>query len=105
MCVALRSADPVRPEPGRISRPALGAAALALVLMVPASITAYYYAFLRIRPYDDEGTLMDVVRSFLSGHPLYDAVPCIYGPAFFLYQWAAHRLAGAPVTTDSIRFV
>jgi hypothetical protein len=73
--------------------------------MVPASITAYYYAFLRIRPYDDEGTLMDVVRRFLSGYPLYDAVPCIYGPAFILYQWAAHRLAGAPVTTDSIRFV
>src|SRR5262249_38241440 len=31
--------------------------------------------------------------------------PCIYGPAFFLYQWAAHRLAGVEVTTDSIRFV
>jgi hypothetical protein len=74
-------------------------------LAVPATITAYYNIFLRIKPYDDEGTLMDVVRNFLSGRPLYDAVPCIYGPAFVFYQWAAHRLAGAQVTTDSIRFV
>jgi hypothetical protein len=97
------------PEPGDDVRAkrwrVLVAAALALVLTIPASITAYYRAFVGFRPYDDEGTLMDLTRSFLSGHPLYNVVPCIYGPAFFLYQWAAHRLWNVEVTTDSIRFL
>src|SRR5262245_63759725 len=81
------------------------AAGLAMILTVPAWIIAYYHAFLSIQPYDDEGTLMDVLRTFLSGRPLYDVVPSIYGPAFYLYEWAAHRLAGSPVDTDSVRFV
>jgi len=81
------------------------AAGLAMILMIPAWIIAYYHSFLSFQPYDDEGTLMDVLRTFLSGRPLYDGVPSIYGPAFYLYEWAAHRLAGSPVDTDSIRFV
>jgi hypothetical protein len=93
--------DEVRAERRRV----LVAAALALALTIPASITAYYRAFVGLRPYDDEGTLMDLTRSFLSGHPLYNVVPCIYGPAFFLYQWATHRLWNVEVTTDSIRFI
>ena len=79
--------------------------ALAIVLMIPAAITAYYRVFMGIKPYDDEGTLIEMVRSFLAGHPLFDSVPSFYGPTFFLYQWVAHALVGAPITTDSVRFV
>jgi hypothetical protein len=78
---------------------------LGILLTVPAAITAYFRSFVGIEPYDDEGALIDMVRGFLEGRPLYDSVSSIYGPAFFFYEWLAHTVAGQPITTDSVRFV
>src|SRR5215471_12931990 len=81
------------------------APALAILLMLPAALTAYYRIFMGIKPYHDEGALISMTRDFLAGHLLYDAIPSMYGPTFFFYQWLAHALTGAQVTTDSVRFI
>jgi hypothetical protein len=78
---------------------------LAILLTVPAAMTAYFRSFGGFEPYDDEGTLIEMVRGFLEGRPLYNSVSTMYGPAYFFYEWLAHTLAGRPVTTDSVRFV
>ena len=80
-------------------------ALLALALTVCGSFTAYYRSFGAFEPYDDEGALIEMIRSFQSGRPLYDAVPAVYGPGFFFYEWLAHRAMARPATTDSVRFV
>ena len=103
MEIAVAAPERARALPGRKSQTAV--LALAILLLVPAGITAYYRAFMGIEPFDDEGALIEMARSFLSGRPLYDSVPSIYGPTFFLYQRLVHTLAGSPITTDSVRFV
>src|SRR5262245_8734855 len=78
---------------------------LGILLTVPAAITAYCRAFGGFEPYDDEGALIEMLRGFLDGHPLYSSVGSVYGPAYFLYEWLAHTAAGSTATSDSVRFV
>ena len=40
---------------------------------------AYWRAFSRMVPYDDEGTMMLGLDRFFRGQPLYDSVRSIYG--------------------------
>ncbi len=51
----------------------------------------------------DEGYLTMTVRSFLDGHRLYDQVYTQYGPFYYLYKAALHRLSGLPATHDVVR--
>jgi hypothetical protein len=54
---------------------------------------------------DDEGYVMQTVRSFLSGAPLYDQVFSQYGPAFYVWSWIVHRLLAVPLSHDGVRFI
>src|ERR1044072_1921534 len=76
-----------------------------LALTVCGSFTAYYRSFGAFEPYDDEGALIEMIRSFQSGQALYDAVPAVYGPGFFFYEWLAHRALARPAATHLVRIV
>jgi hypothetical protein len=76
-----------------------------LCLTALCGIVAYSRAFSNYAFYDDEGTLMMSLKRFFDGLPLYDRVGAIYGPAFYLFEWTMHRVAGIPLSHDSVRFV
>jgi hypothetical protein len=68
---------------------------------------AYHRAFSgqNLTSYDDEGTLMMIIKRFLEGHALYDEIVVYYGPLYYLYEWCAHALSGTSVSHDSVRIV
>jgi hypothetical protein len=70
-----------------------------------AAAGGFSYSFSNLAAYDDEGTLMMILHRFLGGEPLYDRVWTIYGPVYYFYEWAAHAVAGVPLSHDSVRFV
>jgi hypothetical protein len=53
--------------------------------------------------YDDEGYMMVTVSNFLRGHPLYDGIPTVYGPFYYLFELVVHSLLGVPLTNDGTR--
>jgi len=88
------------------SRASIARTAICLiVLTLLASVIAYYDAFSSMAEYDDEGLLATNVKRFMDGAVLYDQTGSIYGPVYYLYQLAAHRLAGAAITHDSVRWI
>ena len=82
-------------------------AATLLALIFCSIATAYYRAFSgqNLASYDDEGTLMTIIKRFLQGRALYDDLSTVYGPLYYLYEWCAHALTSTAVTHDSVRFV
>ncbi|HLY38574.1 MAG TPA: hypothetical protein VKU61_11095 [Candidatus Binatia bacterium] len=64
---------------------------------------AYRQLFSWLPPHDDEGYVMMSVRYLLRGRRIYDDVPILFGPAFFLYEWIAHGVLHVPLTHDVIR--
>jgi hypothetical protein len=74
-----------------------------LFLTVLAAIAAYYRMFTGFSFYDDEGTLMILVKQYLGGTKLYDHVLLPYGPVYYFYNWALRTLSGTPVTHDVVR--
>jgi len=57
----------------------------ALVLALCACGTrAYFLMFSHFGFWDDEGYLMETVRSMLQGHRVYDEIYMLYGP---FYSW------------------
>ncbi len=61
----------------------------------------FYQVFDHFAGYDDEGYVMVSVQSFLDGKPLYNQVYSQYGPFYYLYKAALHRLSGAAVSHDA----
>ncbi|MEO8368100.1 MAG: hypothetical protein ABI806_02720 [Candidatus Solibacter sp.] len=76
-----------------------------IFLLITSTATAYFQVFGAMKPFDDEGGLITLLRRFMQGGSLYNSVATIYGPAFFLYQWLAHLLLGELPSNDSARFV
>jgi hypothetical protein len=76
-----------------------------LLVIVLSGAIAGWRAYTSLTPYDDEGTLMSSVRQFEDGGVLYDKVPSIYGPVYYLYESIPHLITGAPVSHDSVRLV
>jgi hypothetical protein len=74
----------------------------AVALPLTVAITAYG-AFSVFRTYDDEGTLMLLVRHVLDGHRLYDDVLSAYGPVYYLYEVFLHGMLRLPLTHDVTR--
>ena len=72
-----------------------------------SSVMAYLDTFsnLNMTFYDDEGTLMIIIKRFLDGRALYDQIPVSYGPLYYCYEWCAHALTGTPVSHDSVQLV
>lgn len=78
-----------------------------MVLQIPflflSGRFAYHHLFSHFQLHDDEGYLMMSVRYLLRGERIYDDVPILYGPAFFLYKWLVHGLLQVPLTHDAVR--
>ena len=65
----------------------------------------YFRMFSMWAVYDDEGYIMQSVRSYLEGHRLYDEVYSQYGPSFFLLQHGIYTVLGLPLDHDIYRLV
>ena len=88
---------------GTLLRIVIGGCRCALMLAAGAAV-----GFFQINSHwvpDDDGYLMITVRSFLDGHRLYDQVYTQYGPFYYLYKAALHRLSGLTVTHDAVRMM
>jgi hypothetical protein len=81
--------------------------AVSVFIALCSIVTAYHRVFSdqNFTSYDDEGTLMTIIKRFLEGHTLYDEIVVYYGPLYYFYEWCAHVLTGIPVSHDSVRFV
>jgi hypothetical protein len=78
----------------------------ALVLALCACGTrAYFLMFSHFGFWDDEGYLMETVRSMLQGHRVYDEIYTLYGPFYYLFEWVLYAVTRVPVTHDFGRFV
>src|ERR1017187_3226840 len=75
-------------------------------LATVAVATAYFQAFDAMKPFDDEGGFITLLRRFLQGGAPYRDLATFYGPSYFLYEWIAHSLFPlGPPSNDSVRFV
>ena len=73
-------------------------------LLAFATTCAYWRAFSFVAIYDDEGYVLQSIRSYLEGHRLFEDVFTQYGPAFFVLESLIHRTFHAPLTHDFERF-
>ena len=78
-------------------------AALLIAVFIGAAFAGYQHVFSTLAIYDDEGYVMLSLRSFLQGYPLYDDTYTQYGPAYYIFQAAVHRIADLPITHDVTR--
>ena len=72
-----------------------------LLFLTVGVIYAFTTTFGKFRTYDDEGYFMISVQGYLEGNPLYDRVSTIYGPVYYFYEWALHKVAAIPLTNDA----
>ena len=87
------------------ARSTIWAAAAIAVMLIAASRYAYFRIFSAFAPYDDEGYILQTVRSYLDGAPLYDAVYSQYGPAFYTFHWILHGILRVPLDHDAFRIL
>jgi hypothetical protein len=85
------------------TRPSVLWIAVVVALTLAAAFAAYQQIFSTYADYDDEGTLMLSVVTFMQGHPLYVDTHSQYGPAYYALEAAFHRVTGLPVTHDVTR--
>lgn len=78
---------------------------LATVLTVAAIAYMGFSLFSHFSVYDDEGWMMIVLRHFLDGGVMYDRIPNVYGPFYYLVYGITYGPLGVPLTTDAVRFV
>ena len=86
------------------------AAAAALLIsaaaVVVTGICFYVVMFSSFADYDDEGTIMIAVQSFVEGRALYTEISTqTYGPLPFLVARLVYGLSGAPVSHDATRLL
>jgi hypothetical protein len=75
-----------------------------VLIVAAAGIAAYFQLFSSFAPYDDEGYVLQSLRSVLAGAPLYDATYSQYGPGYYLVQTSLHRMLDLPATHDIARW-
>ena len=81
------------------------ASAVVAVLLAILARYAYFRTFTGFGMNDDEGYVLQTIRSYLSGAPLYTAVASTFGPGFYDLAWTVHGLLRVPLTHDSARLV
>ena len=74
-------------------------------MLAGAAAYAYFRAFSFFSITDDEGYILQTIRSYLDGGRLFDDVFTQYGPAFYTFESLVHRTLGAPLTHDTERFI
>lgn len=74
-----------------------------VILSVLSGVAAYYRMFTEFNFYDDEGTMILLVKQYLGGMTLYGRIGNTYGPVYYFYNWAVRTLSRTPVTHDTVR--
>jgi hypothetical protein len=74
-----------------------------LLLSCVATIPAYFGMFTGFSAWDDEGSMMISVRSYLAGYRLYDEIFSAYGPVYYIYNAIVRNLSGVAFDHDSVR--
>ena len=87
------------------ARSTIWAAVAIAVMVIAASRFAYVRIFSAFAPYDDEGYILQTVKSYLDGNPLYDVVYSQYGPAFYVLHWIMHAVVRVPLDHDGFRIL
>jgi len=55
-----------------------------IFLLITSTATAYFQIFSAMKPFDDEGGLITLLRRFMQGGSLYNSVQAIHGPGYLL---------------------
>ena len=74
-------------------------------VLAAATACASWRAFSLFAPYDDEGYILQSVRSYLDGQRLFEEIFTQYGPAFYVLESLIHQTLRAPLTHDFERFM
>ena len=86
-----------------LADPAVAAVGLYALVASAAAIAAYMAVFVWIASYDDEGTLLVSLSSFVEGETLYRDVFSPYGPFSYEFFGAIFKLTGQAVSTNAGR--
>ncbi len=87
------------------AQPAITAIVLYAAVAIGAFLTAYFLIFSEFAPYDDEGTLLVTVNSFVHGDALYRDIWSVYGPFYYELFGGFFKLFGLSVTTEASRTI
>lgn len=85
--------------------PAIRAIALYALIALGAVFAAYMAIFTTFVDYDDEGTLLVSLHSFVGGDALYSDVFSPYGPFYYELFGGFFSLSGIDITTDASRSI
>ncbi len=88
-----------------ITDPTVQAVAAYALVAIAATVAAYFTIFTVFAPYDDEGTLLVTLQSFVHGDVLYRDVYSEYGPFYYEIFGGLFALTGHAVTTDTSRTI
>jgi len=69
-------------------------------VVAAATVCAYFRIFSQFALYDDEGYIIQSIRSYLQGGRLFDDVFTQYGPAFYVAESFLHGTLRLPLTHD-----
>jgi hypothetical protein len=82
-----------------------GAIAIYAAVAILATLTAYYTLFSQFANYDDEGTVLIALNSFVSGETLYRDVYTPFGPFYYELFGGLFSVFGLDVTTEASRTI
>jgi hypothetical protein len=82
-----------------------GAIAIYAVVTIAATLAAYYALFSQFASYDDEGTVLLALKSFVGGETLYRDVYTPFGPFYFELFGGLFAGFGWEVTTEASRTI
>ena len=74
-----------------------------LIIFVVGLQYSYYKIFYSFALFDDEGTMMHLVRIFVDDAASYDLLQALYGPFYFLHKYAIYSALNADVSHDITR--
>jgi hypothetical protein len=87
------------------AQPVVTAIVLYGIVAIGAFITAYFHIFSEFAQYDDEGTLLVTLNSFVHGDALYRDIWSVYGPFYYELFGGFFKLFGLSVTTEASRTI
>jgi hypothetical protein len=79
--------------------------ALYAIVTIGAAVAGYFSLFTQFALYDDEGTLLVMLKAFVDRHPLYSDICTPYGPFYYELFGSVFGLAGIDVTTNASRLM
>lgn len=89
----------------QLARSPEGTIAIYAIAAIAATIAAYFYLFTQFAVYDDEGTVLVALKSFVAGETLYRDVYTPFGPFYYELFGGFFKLTGLDITTDASRSI